>query len=113
MGCGPSRPSRSFYSEYFVEPPHQKAPNSKPQSINQRPGIKHNISPPRPQVPRRPYNAPDDGPVIWAEENLEEEEEGARGDLRIYQEEMEARRMEEQERTFVINAVVRGEEVVF
>ncbi len=40
-------------------------------------------------------------------------EEGARGDLKIYAEEVEARKREEEERTFVLHAAVRGDQVFF
>lgn len=51
-------------------------------------------------------------PVTIAE--VQFAEEVARGDLKIYEEEVEARRREEEgQRTFVMHAAVRGEQVFF
>lgn len=50
-------------------------------------------------------------PVTIAEVKFAEEV--ARGDLKIYEEEVEARRREEEQRIFVMHAAIRGEQVFF
>lgn len=98
MGCGPSRPSRSFYNEYFVEQPGRLQRQRRPdeEGVSRPPMIRF---PPR--IKRRESSL---GTSV---------EEGARGDLKIYAEEVEARRREEEQRTFVMHAAVRGDQVFF
>jgi hypothetical protein len=98
MGCGPSRPSRSFYNEYFVEQPGRLQVQRQPdeEGVSRPPMIRF---PPR--IKRR------------GSREVASVEEGARGDLKIYAEEVEARKREEEERTFVLHAAVRGDQVFF
>jgi len=103
MGCGPSRPCRSFYNEYFVEQPKKFQ--------NQQRANEECVSRP-PRVALAPSTgARERRPVTIAE--VQFAEEVARGDLKIYEEEVEARRREEGQRTFVMHAAVRGEQVFF
>jgi len=134
MGCAPSRPARSFYQEFFVERPLAKqqfadrsAQNRKakdPKSVNthshSRSDASDNplmtyVTTMEPQAPamelpdrgihelgvetRAPMTVDDTGIASVGEEP-------ARGDLKIYQEEVEARRREEGERYYLAHKVL-------
>lgn len=103
MGCVPSRPSHSFYNEFFVE-------SSRKQDAPQRPD-RENLAPPPLVGPAPRGKSKERRPVTIAEVRFAEEV--ARGDLEIYEEEVEARKREMDQRTFVMHAAMRGDQVFF
>ena len=108
MGCGPSRPSRSFYGEYIVDNNSDNRKRAQQQQ-EQRPK-KSGIS--RPELKPPVQNTKKvKRPVTIAEAKYAEAV--AKRDLRIYEEEMRMRKKELDTRTFVRHMAMRGDEVVF
>ncbi|KAL6718425.1 hypothetical protein ACLMJK_004514 [Lecanora helva] len=104
MGCGPSRPSRSIYSEYYVEKPNKKA--AKRGQQQQRPG------PPRKQL--HPVPQPKNGfkrPVPPAEVSFMEAK--WERDRQMHNQMMQKRKAEMDRNTFNKNAQIRGTQVFF
>ena len=97
MGCSPSRPSRSFYNEFLVEGKQKHEPKDR-------------------HIPRPQLQPPIQGKErhrTTIVPNLSYDEQVAMADLRIYQEEMKARKEEMDNRTFVRHMAMRGDELVF
>ena len=103
MGCVPSRPSESFYHEVFCERPEKKA---KEKRTNTRKNIKSK------KDKSNPEHLDAKTKVLSKDHDdsreLTYEEQVARADLRIYQEEMEAKKAEEERRIYLIHRAING-----
>ena len=103
MGCVPSRPSESFYQEIFGERPAKKA---KEKQI----ATKKNIQSKKNMSTTEAFDAKTE---VASKDNddtreLTYEEQVARADLRIYQQEMEAKKAEEEHRVYLIHRAING-----
>ncbi|KAL2048692.1 hypothetical protein N7G274_000604 [Stereocaulon virgatum] len=111
MGCAPSRPSRSFYQEYFVEKAPAKTQAKKIEGKRSTVG-KIAKQPKQQGVPLKETNHMLKFTMHQKKpgqaRTLTREEEIARADLRIYAEEMKAKRDEEANRIFIMNCVLDG-----
>ena len=103
MGCVPSRPSESFYQDLFGERSEKKA---KEKQIATKKNIqtKKDMSNPKDadaktDVVRK--NHDDSRELIY-------EDQIAQADLRIYQEDMEAKKAEEEHRVYLIHRAING-----
>ena len=103
MGCVPSRPSESFYQDLFGEQPEKKAKEKQT-------ATKKNI-----QTKKAMLNPKDvDAKAEVVSKNHDDsreltyEEQVARADLRIYPEEMEAKKAEEEHRVYLIHRAING-----
>ena len=115
MGCAPSRPSQSFYQEFFVEYP-EKRTQGKVQGKKiegKRIAVGKLAKQPKKQAP--PLKEPSYMDKVNRNagkpkhtRTLTREEEIARADLRIYAEEMKAKCDEEANRIFIMNCVLDG-----
>jgi hypothetical protein len=111
MGCAPSRPSQSFYQEYFVEKARAKAQGQKIEG--KRIAVGKIVKQPKYQgAPLKEVNHMDKFTIhqrkLGHARTLTREAEIARADLRIYAEEMKAKRDEEANRVFIMNCVSDG-----
>ncbi|KAK0508757.1 hypothetical protein JMJ35_009033 [Cladonia borealis] len=103
MGCVPSRPSESFYQEYFARRPEkntkakQTATKKNIQSKKDKSNPEHLDA--KTEVASKDHDDP---------RELTYEEQVARADLRIYQEEMEAKKAEEEHRVYLIHRAING-----
>lgn len=98
MGCVPSRPSESFYQEFFGDSTEK---NAKEKQTAQKKNIQS----------KKDTSAPED--ISWKAEavsndsrELTYEEEVARADLRIYEEEMKAKKAEEEHRVYLMHCAI-------
>lgn len=111
MGCAPSRPSQSFYQEYFVEKAQAKARWQKIEG--KRIAVDKVAKKPKHLgAPLKETNYMDKVTMhqkkLRHARTLTREEEIARADLRIYAEEMKAKRDVEANRVFIMNCVLDG-----
>ena len=119
MGCAPSRPSQSFYQEYFVEHPQKKAQEStrKTRSQGKKIAIGELAKQPKMQAPPlKETNYISNINKKLEDRNkantLTREQEIALADLRIYESEMKARKEEEAatDRVYAMNRALNGKE---
>ncbi len=102
MGCVPSRPSESFYQEIFGERSEKKAAK-KQAAMEKSIQSKKDVS-----------NFKHSGKTEMVSKNHDDtreltyEEQVARADLRIYQQEMEAKKAEEEHRVYLIHRAING-----
>ncbi len=103
MGCVPSRPSESFYREIFGGPTEKKAKEKQN-------ATKKNIQSKK-DMPK-PEDTDAKTQVVSKDQDdsrqLTYEEQVARADLRIYQQEMEAKKAEEEHRVYLIHRAING-----
>lgn len=103
MGCVPSRPSESFYQELFCERPEKE---TKEKKIATKKNMQSKKDMPNPED----LDAKTEGVSKDHDDShkLTYEEQVARADLRIYQEEMNAKKAEEENRVYLIHRAING-----
>ena len=103
MGCVPSRPSESFYQELFGRPTEKKA-KEKRTAMEKNIQNKKDMSNPEDTNTKTEVASknPDDTCELTYEEQV------ARADLKIYQEEMKAKKAEEEHRLYLIHRAING-----
>ena len=109
MGCSPSRPSESFYQEFFGGSTEKKAKKKQTATKKSIQSKKDRSNPEdigaKSEVVSK--NQVDSHEMTY-------EEQIARADLRIYEEEMKAKKAEEQHRVYLMHrAVNRNGDWVF
>ena len=103
MGCVPSRPSESFYHEYFAARPEKKAKERQTTTKKNIQSKKDKSNPEHLDAKTEVVSKNHDD-----SRELTYEEQVARADLRIYQEEMEAKKAEEERRVYLIHRAING-----
>ena len=103
MGCVPSRPSESFYQEIFGSSTEKKA---KEKQIATKKNIQSKKDMSNPEDLDAKTGAA--GKDHDDSRELTYEEQVARADLRIYQQEMEAKKAEEEHRVYLIHRAING-----
>ena len=103
MGCVPSRPSESFYQEILGKQTGKKA-KEKQNATKKNIRSKKDMSNPEDTDAKTEVASknPDDTRELTYEEQV------ARADLKIYQEEMKAKKAEEEHRLYLIHRAING-----
>ena len=104
MGCVPSRPSESFYQEIFSEQPEKK-PKEKQAATKRDIQSKKDVSNPEDLDAKTDVVSKNHDDI----RELTYEEQVARADLRIYEQEMKAKKAEEEHRVYLMHRAINGD----
>ena len=101
MGCVPSRPSESFYQEFFGDSTEKKAKEKQTATKKNMQSKKDTSNPKdiRAKTEVVSKNHDDSREMTY-------EEQVARADLRIYEEEMKAKKVEEEHRVYLMHCAI-------
>ena len=103
MGCAPSRPSESFYQELFGERTEKRG-KRKQTATKKNIHSKKDVSNPE-DIDRKTRSVTKNHDASC---ELTYEEEVARADLRIYEEEMKAKKAEEEHRVYLMHCAINS-----
>ena len=103
MGCVPSRPSESFYQECFCPRPEKKTKEKQTTAKKDIQSKKDQSNPEHLDAKTEVASKDHDD-----SHKLTYEEQVARADLRIHQEETEAKKAEEERRVYLIHRAING-----
>ena len=101
MGCVPSRPSESFYQEFFGERTEKRGQKKQTATTKNIKSKKDMSNPEHIDAKTRVVSKDHDD-----SRELTYEEEVARADLRIYEEEMKAKKAEEEHRIYLMHCAI-------